>query len=89
FISHLTLSPKIPNGFYIVGVKFYGMQPWFFGVSAEGIGTLGMLINFVVTWSVSRLTPPPPLEVQEMVEVLRTPGDEPPAIEELDEDHLD
>ncbi|PMB19959.1 cation acetate symporter, partial [Fischerella thermalis CCMEE 5319] len=75
--------------FYIVGVKFYGMQPWFFGVSAEGIGTLGMLINFVVTWSVSRLTPPPPLEVQEMVEVLRTPGDEPPAIEELDEDHLD
>ncbi|MBF1991349.1 sodium:solute symporter family protein [Fischerella thermalis] len=75
--------------FYIVGVKFYGMQPWFFGVSAEGIGTLGMLINFVVTWSISRLTPPPPLEVQEMVEVLRTPGDEPPAIEELDEDHLD
>ncbi len=75
--------------FYIVGVKFYGMQPWFFGVSAEGIGTLGMLINFVVTWSVSRLTPPPPLEVQEMVEVLRTPGDEPPAIVELDEDHLD
>ncbi|TBR58239.1 cation acetate symporter [Westiellopsis prolifica IICB1] len=75
--------------FYIVGVKFYGMQPWFFGVSAEGIGTLGMLINFVVTWSVSRLTPPPPLEVQEMVEVLRTPGDEPPAIAELDEDHLD
>ncbi|KOP27870.1 sodium:solute symporter [Hapalosiphon sp. MRB220] len=75
--------------FYIVGVKFSGMQPWFFGVSAEGIGTLGMLINFVVTWSVSRLTPPPPLEVQEMVEVLRTPGDEPPAIAELDEDHLD
>lgn len=75
--------------FYIVSVKFYGGQPWFFGVSAEGIGTLGMIINLIVTWSVSRLTPPPPLAVQEMVEVLRTPGDEPPAIEELDEDHLD
>ncbi|HEY9875572.1 MAG TPA: sodium:solute symporter family protein [Candidatus Obscuribacterales bacterium] len=64
--------------YYIVGVKFYGMQPWFFGVSGEGIGTLGMAINFVVTWVVSRLTPPPPQEVQEMVEVLRTPGGEMP-----------
>ncbi|MBD2740268.1 sodium:solute symporter family protein [Coleofasciculus sp. FACHB-1120] len=62
---------------YIAGVKFYGMPPWFFGVSAEGIGTLGMAINFVVTWVVSRLTPPPPLEIQEMVEELRTPGGEP------------
>jgi Na+(H+)/acetate symporter ActP len=34
--------------FYIIGVKFGGMQPWFFGVSAEGIGTLGMIINFIV-----------------------------------------
>lgn len=64
--------------YYIVGVKFYGMQPWFFGVSPEGIGTLGMLINFVITWVVSRLTPPPPLEIQEMVEMLRTPGGEAP-----------
>ncbi|MBD2046466.1 cation acetate symporter [Coleofasciculus sp. FACHB-64] len=64
---------------YIAGVKFYGMPPWFFGVSAEGIGTLGMAINFVVTWVVSRLTPPPPLEIQEMVEELRTPGGEPVA----------
>ncbi|MEW6493729.1 MAG: sodium:solute symporter family protein [Cyanobacteriota bacterium] len=75
--------------FYIAGVKFYGMPTWFFGVSAEGIGTLGMVINFIVTVIVSRLTPPPPLEVQEMVEVLRMPGDEPPAIEELEEDYLD
>lgn len=60
--------------FYIVGVKFYGMSPWFFGVSAEGIGTLGMVINFIVTLVVSRLTPPPPLEVQQMVEDLRSPA---------------
>lgn len=75
--------------FYIVGVKFYQMPPWFFGVSPEGIGTLGMIINFVVTWSVSRFTAPPPLEVQEMVELLRMPDDAPPALDELDEDHLD
>ncbi len=75
--------------FYIVGVKFYGMEPWFFGVSPEGIGTLGMVINFIVTWSVSRLTPPPPLEVQDMVELLRMPDDAPPPLDEVDEDHLD
>jgi len=61
---------------YIIGVKFGGMQPWFFGVSAEGIGTLGMIINFIVTLVVSRLTPPPPAEIQEMVEDLRTPSGE-------------
>ena len=64
--------------FYIIGVKFGGMQPWFFGVSAEGIGTLGMIINFIVTLVVSRLTPPPPPEIQEMVEYLRAPDGERP-----------
>jgi cation/acetate symporter len=58
---------------YIVSVKFAGMQPWFFGVSPEGIGTLGMIINLVVTLVVSRLTPPPPEEIQLLVEDLRTP----------------
>ncbi|HEY9852018.1 MAG TPA: sodium:solute symporter family protein [Leptolyngbyaceae cyanobacterium] len=83
------LTGLIFTCYYILGVKFYGMQPWFFGVSAEGIGTLGMIINFIVTYTVSRFTAPPPLEVQEMVEVLRTPGDEPLALAEMDEDHLD
>ncbi len=39
---------------YIIGVKFLGMPTWFFGVSAEGIGTLGMVLNFIVTVVVSR-----------------------------------
>lgn len=64
--------------FYIIGVKFGGMQPWFFGVSAEGIGTLGMIINFIVTLVVSRLTPPPPAAIQDMVEYLRAPDGERP-----------
>ncbi|MBE9037629.1 VC_2705 family sodium/solute symporter [aff. Roholtiella sp. LEGE 12411] len=59
---------------YIVGVKFGGMEPWFFGVSPEGIGTLGMIINLVVTLVVSRLTPPPPAHIQALVEDLRSPG---------------
>ncbi len=58
---------------YIIGVKFLGMPTWFFGVSAEGIGTLGMVINLAVTLIVSRLTPPPPPEIQALVEDLRSP----------------
>ena len=58
---------------YIIGVKFYGMSAWLFGISPEGIGTVGMMLNFVVTLIISRLTPPPPLEVQEMVARLRSP----------------
>jgi cation/acetate symporter len=58
---------------YIVGVKFGGMPAWFFGVSAEGIGTVGIVLNFVVTLVVSRLTPPPPAEIQALVENLRSP----------------
>ncbi|MGH2412315.1 MAG: sodium:solute symporter family protein [Microcystaceae cyanobacterium] len=76
------------TAFYIIGVKFYAMEPWFFGVSAEGIGTVGMILNAVVTLIVSRLTPPPPAEVQEMVEVLRTPEDESPALPDIGEEEL-
>jgi cation/acetate symporter len=45
----------------------------FFGINAQAVGTIGMVLNFVITWSVSLLTPPPPQEVQEMVEGIRYP----------------
>lgn len=43
------------------------------GISAQGIGTLGMLINLVVTVVVSRMTPPPSEEIQQLVEDIRVP----------------
>ena len=46
---------------------------WWFGISPEGIGTLGMLINLVVTLVVSRLTPAPSAEIQQIVEDIRVP----------------
>ncbi len=46
---------------------------WLFGISPQGIGTLGMLLNFAVTLSVSYLTPPPPDRVVELVENVRIP----------------
>jgi cation/acetate symporter len=46
---------------------------WWLGVSPEGIGTLGMLVNFAVAVSVAAVTAPPPPEVQAMVEEIRVP----------------
>lgn len=61
------------TAFYIIGVSYFGMPRWFLGVSPEGIGTVGMLLNFVITYFVSRMTPEPPKEVQELVESVRIP----------------
>jgi cation/acetate symporter len=58
---------------YIVQTKFMGVAPWFMGISPEGIGTVGMIINFAVTIGVSLVTPAPPAAVQEMVESVRIP----------------
>ena len=49
------------------------MPTWFFGISDQGIGTVGMLLNFAVTLVVSRVTSPPPLEIQKIVGDLRSP----------------
>ncbi|NET09211.1 MAG: hypothetical protein F6K16_31810, partial [Symploca sp. SIO2B6] len=63
---------------YVIGAKFYNMPLWLFNISPEGIGAVGMVLNGAVAIGVSRLTPPPPQEVQALVDELRTPGDEPP-----------
>ena len=76
------------TAFYIIGVKFYGMSPWLFGISPEGIGTVGMVLNFVVTLVVSHLTPAPPWEIQEMVANLRSPEDNDKSIGNLGEEQL-
>ena len=50
-----------------------GLEPFLFGIGAQGIGTVGMLINFAVTVTVSLRTPPPPPDVQDLVEQIRYP----------------
>ena len=62
---------------YIIYYKFVNptatKEDWWFGISPEGIGTLGMLLNFAVSFLVSRFTPPPPQDVQDLVEDIRIP----------------
>lgn len=66
---------------YIFYFKYGGGTPeqYLFGISPEGIGTLGMILNFIVSITVSRLTPAPPQAVQEMVESIRIPRGAAPA----------
>ena len=63
---------------YIVYFKFLFTsanisENWFMGVSPEGIGFIGMLINFVVAYTVSSFTKKPPEKIDEMVESIRQP----------------
>ena len=46
---------------------------WWWGISPEGFGVIAMVLNFLVSISVSLLTSPPPKQIQEMVENIRVP----------------
>ena len=46
---------------------------YMFGISPEGIGTIGMLINFAVSFAVSKFTPPTPEHIRDLVESIRYP----------------
>ena len=46
---------------------------YLFGISPEGIGTIGMFINFIIAIIVSRLTKPTPEKIKQLVENIRYP----------------
>jgi len=46
---------------------------WLLGISPEGIGVVGMLLNFAVAFVVSYLGAPPPERVQQLVQDIRVP----------------
>lgn len=49
-------------------------QDWFLGVSPEGIGFVVMLLSMAVGVGVALVTPPPPQDIQDLVEDIRIPG---------------
>ncbi len=61
---------------YIIYFQFLGGDPadHLLGISPEGIGTIGMLINFAVSFTVNAFSPAPPPEVQQMVEEIHIPS---------------
>ena len=67
--------------FYMTKFKFgwFGggsSEDWWFGISPEGFGTIAMVINLVVSITVSNFTPSPPDKIIKLVENIRLPSDE-------------
>lgn len=63
---------------YIIYFKFVNpaanvSENWWFGVSPEGIGAIGMLVNFAVALLVFKMTKEAPQEIQQLVEDIRYP----------------
>lgn len=66
--------------FYMLKFKFGWFDGgteagWWFGISPEGFGTVAMILNFIVAIVISKFTPPPPQDVQEIVENIKIPSD--------------
>jgi cation/acetate symporter len=59
--------------FKFINPELNNKEHWWFGISPEGIGTLGMILNFVVSFIISKFTPPPPQHIQDLVEEIRIP----------------
>lgn len=67
--------------FYMTKFKFgwFGggsAEDWWFGISPEGFGTVAMLVNFIVSITVSNFTSPPPEKIIKLVENIRLPSDD-------------
>ncbi|GAB6263882.1 cation acetate symporter [Photobacterium sp. CCB-ST2H9] len=72
------LSGILFTAAYIIYFKFINPAAstpdnWWFGISPEGIGTLGMCVNFAVSIVVNKFTAEVPDDVQELVESIRYP----------------
>jgi len=72
------LTGLVFTSLYIIYFKFINpdasnAENWWFGVSPEGAGTIGMALNFVVAYVVSQFTNAPPKDVQDMIEWIRVP----------------
>ena len=48
-------------------------ENWLFGISPEGIGVIGMLINFGVAIAVASVTKGTPVEIRKLVDSIRVP----------------
>ncbi|MDT8408274.1 MAG: sodium:solute symporter family protein [Wenzhouxiangellaceae bacterium] len=61
------------KGIFIEPIAANIPENWLFGISPEGIGVVGMLLNFGVAFSISRFTAAPPVHIRELIEDIRVP----------------
>lgn len=65
---------------YILGSVYGGWSNWAFGIGPQGIGVVGMAINFAVTLGLTPFFPEPDKSVQELILSIREPEGAPPAL---------
>lgn len=58
---------------YILGSVYGGWTSWAFGIGPQGIGVIGMALNFVVTLGLTPFFPAPDQSVQELIMSIREP----------------
>ena len=61
------------KGIFIDPIGVNKPENWLLGISPEGIGFVGMLLNFAVAFAISKMTAAPPREIQELVDYIRSP----------------
>ena len=61
------------KGVFIAPMAENAPANWFLGISPEGIGTVGMVLNLCVALTVSHFTAPPPAKIRALVERIRLP----------------
>lgn len=72
-ITGLTFTASYIIYFKFINPSINSAENWWFGISPEGIGTLGMVFNFFISFLISRVTAPPPQEIKDMVDDIRIP----------------
>jgi cation/acetate symporter len=72
-LTGLLFTVSYISYFKFVSPELNTSEHWWWGISPEGIGSLGMALNFLVCFGVSWMTPPPPSEVQQLIQDIRIP----------------
>ena len=69
------------TAYYIIGSVYFGMNNWCLGIGPQGIGTVGMLLNFTVTLTLTPFCAEPSDKIKIMVDSIREPEGVGPAVE--------
>ncbi|MCZ6757293.1 MAG: VC_2705 family sodium/solute symporter, partial [Bacteroidetes bacterium] len=66
---------------YILGSIYGGWSSWAFGIGPQGIGVVGMMLNFAVTLGLTPFFPAPDQTIQELILSIREPGGAGPGLD--------
>ena len=72
-LTGLVFTISYISYFKFVHPELNTAEHWWGGISPEGIGSIGMGLNFLVCFAVSWFTPPPPSHVQKLIQDIRIP----------------